>query len=314
MNWTQALTAVVAGAVLAGCTCRPQLPPDDPPDDTDEPEETGETGETGDTGPPPPCDVPELEPNDDPGTALDLPTEAQACGGFDEVSDFDWWEFEADDDGWLAIELEAGPGSASDVNLLILPIETSQGSNWAAARDDDEDSTDAHVLFPAPSGTYQINVSEQQLKAGERYLYELLISEAKAPVTWTFEELEPNDVQAEAIPLVSGDAVLGWSDGQADFDWYEIAVPAGKRTVTIDIDAYPFGSIGDFTVVLWGPSGTSAPGCGVCEYEREAPGLSDPYVEYDSAGGETLYIQVLEDSSRFGPPAWYLLSVTVEEG
>ncbi len=311
-SWTRALAVLAVATVLAGCTCRPELPPD-PPDETDEPEPTGDTGHTGDTGPPPLCDVPEVEPNNDPGSAVILPTERQACGDFEVDGDFDWWEFEVDDSGWLAIEVEAGPGSVSDVNFVLLPIDVEGGNAWAAARDDDEGTTDAHVLFPAPAGLYQANVTEQQLKSGERYRYEVLVSEAKAPVTWDLDEVEPNDIQADANILTIGDRVLGGVDAPADFDWYQVAVPAGKKVVTIDVDAYTEGSIGDFTVVLWGPAGSDAPGCNQCTYEREAPGLRDPLAEYDSAGDETLYIQVLESDSHFGPAAWYRLSVTVED-
>jgi hypothetical protein len=313
-TWTRHLAALASAVVLAGCTCRPTLPPP-PPEETDEPEETGETGETGDTAPPPPCAVPEIEANDDPASATELPTEQQGCGGFAEGGDFDWWAFAVDDSGWLAVELEAGPGSISDVSLLVLPIETDEGNAWAAARANDQGATDAHLLFPAPAGTYTINVSEEQLKSGDRYLYELLVSEAKAPVTWNLDEVEPNDTQGTAQLLLDGDAVLARAGSPTDFDWYQVAVPAGKHVVTVDVDAYPEGSIGDFVFVLWGPGGTDAPGCGnACEIRREAPGLIDPRTEYDSSGDETLWIQVLENSGQFGPAAWYRLSVLVEEG
>lgn len=317
------MRALVLGlsALLTGCTCRPALPTPTETTETDT-ETTGNTGTTGDTAPPPPCPVPEIEPNDSVTEPGALPMERRACGTIDAPLDLDVWEFTLEDDSWLAVEVEASSGSIADMNLLLTP---DQGS-WAATRADDPESKDTHLLFPAPAGVYTVTVSEQTFQGGERYGYDLLVSESKAPVDYTRAEVEPNDTQAAAEVISDGDVVLGTIDGNgalADLDWYRISVPAGKHTLTVDLDAYDLGSAADLTVYLYDqalnplPIGCRDP-CGVptcvpCAFEGGIRGVEfDPLASYDSVGGETLYVQVLEDASREGPASWYAMTIRLE--
>lgn len=313
--------AVVATLWLTGCTCRPELPEPTEPTETDT-QPTGSTGSTGDTAPPPPCPVPEIEPNDSVNEPTPLPMERRACGLVEAPLDLDVWEFVLEHDAWLAIEVEAADGSIADMTALLTP----RVGAWAATRADDPESKDVHLTFPAPAGTYALTVSEQTFAGGDRYDYDLLVSEAKSPVEYTREEVEPNDTQPAAEVVADGDVILGTIDGNgalADLDWFRVDVPAGKHTLTVDLDAYDLGSAADLTVRLYDQALTplplgcrdpcGGPACTPCAFEGGIQGVEfDPLAVLESAGGETLYVQVLEDGSREGPASWYAMTIRLE--
>lgn len=310
---------------LAGCKGCVQLPPTD--DDTQETQDTAHTaapesahsailqGE---------CAVLDAEPNDAFADAQPLPLETLACGHLDPVGDRDYYEFELEDAGWLSVELVAGDGSIMNPAVLVTP----DGGGWAAGRNDDPESLDVHLRFPAPAGVYQAAISEQTFLGGERYGYELLVSEAKPPVDWTRSEVEPNDSTLLGEVLQSGDVVFGTTDGNGplpDFDWYQVIVPAGKHTVSFSIVAFDEGSPADLTINLWSealealPEGCheacapNSPACVECAFEGGVAGLElDPFGAYASDGNELLWIQVSEAAGREGPANWYTLTVTVE--
>src|SRR5262245_5745431 len=177
---------LLLAAALTGCTCRPELPSGD---SGTAPESTGSTGETGDTGPPAPCSQPEVEPNDSVVDPPALRLEEHACGTFGSDHDVDAWGFVLDDDGWLSVELEGGEGSISDVKLALGPSTLA----WLVERgDDDTETNDAHLLFSAPAGPYTVYATDAAGQFGERATWDLLVSEAKPPGTWTREEVEAN--------------------------------------------------------------------------------------------------------------------------
>lgn len=320
---------LVALPALSACNCRPELP--NPPDivateDTADGDDTGfDVPTEPDTAPEPPCAVPEQEPNNTHDERTPLPMEEQGCGAFPAPNDLDIWEFEHTQEGWLGIEVDArSEGSLADVKLVL----TSPGGVFAE-REDDEESRDAHLLFPAPPDTYALLINEQNA-AGDptRYFYDVMVSRQKEPVSWNRDEVEPNEaaVASEAMVLASGDRVLGHIGGGSDQDWFVISVPAGRHTLQMDIDAYSFGSAGDFTVWMYDRNGVplpvgcfepgcpdTHPGCTLCGARRGQAGWErDPWRRYESPGDEQVFIQVTEAKGRRGVAYWYLLSVDLE--
>ncbi len=315
-GWVWALVTV------GGCNCRPELPqPPTHSDETDPPP----TGETADSSVPAgPCDVPEIEPNDALQQGTPLLLERHACGAFASDDDQDHWSFELEEDAWLLARLRQADGSLADPSLLLSP----PGGEWAALKNDDPDSVDATLLFPAPAGAYVVKAAEQTFSGGDRFGYDLVVSEGKAPVAWTRAEVEPNDTQALAETVVHGDVVFGTMTGNGalpDFDWYRIEIPAGKHTLSFEITAFDEGSSGDLTIYLYDealgmlpdgcrdPCPQSQPACVPCAVEGGIRGVErDPVGEYVSAGGEVVWIQVQESAARESPASWYVLDLGLE--
>jgi hypothetical protein len=309
---------------VAGCSCR-ELPPTTA-DDTEDTVDTSHTAAHSahsavDQGP---CPQPEVEPNDGFDEAQALLLEQGGCGAVDPQGDRDYWTFDLEDDAWLLVEVQAADGSISNPTVLVTP----DGGGWAASRNDDPDDTDVHLRFPAPAGDYFVTVSEQTLLGGERYGYDLLVSESKPPVEWTRTEVEPNDSSLLAEPLASDEVVFGGMDGNGplpDFDWYRVIIPAGKHTLSFEVTSYEEGAGADLTVLLWDdaleglPEGCrqscppDSPTCVPCAFEGGVPGVElDPFGSYDSDGNEIVWLQVLEAGNREGPANWYVLHVRVE--
>ncbi|MEQ1568225.1 MAG: hypothetical protein ABMA64_21480 [Myxococcota bacterium] len=250
--------------------------------------------------------------------------EHRGCGAIDAPLDLDYWQFELADDSWLKVEVDAANGSIADMSFVLTP----EDSSWIAARPDDPESRDGTLIFPAPAGTYLLALSEQAFNGGERYGYDVLVSEAKPPVDFVRTETEPNDDAYEAIPVVTGDTMYGTMNGNGaieDFDWYMITIPAGKHTLSIDVDAFDTFSSADLTVYLYDedlnklPEGCRDPcpgadaGCVDCAMKGGITGLElDPIGTYDSPGAEVVWIQVLERYGREGPANWYVLKIGLE--
>lgn len=304
--------AVGLAVLAAGCQCQPTIPP--PADEPDPPpQSTAETAQTGDTGPPKPCEVPETEPNNGLDTPNVVALETTACGTISQPLDIDYWGF-SHAGSWLEIELDAADGSFINPTFLLTPV----GDTWAARREDDTESVDATLRFLAPAGDYRLAVSDQGFNGGERYTYDLLISEAKPPAVWTREELEPNDEATLAEIVTGGETLYGTMSGNGaypDYDYYVITIPSGKHTLKIDVDAFDVGSSANLTVYLRDEALDYLPeGCTNCALAGGIPGVElDPIGEYDSNGSEIVYIQVREAGSQEGPANWYVLAIELEE-
>jgi len=304
---------LLLAAAMTGCTCRPQLPTGD---SGTPPASTAETGATGDTGPPPACDQPEVEPNDSLVDPPHLVLERHACGAFGSADDLDAWGFVLEDEGWLSVELEGGEGSISDVKLAVGPASLP----WVVERGDDSTETnDAHLLFPAPADAYTVYATDAAGQWGDRATWDLLVSEAKSPLTWTRDETEPNDVQGSAEEVVSGEVVFGTMEGNPglpDRDWFAIDLPPDKQTLTVSVEAWMHGSAADLTLYLVDSSGGFLPeGCITCEIIGSGPPAfaRDPFVTYDSPGSETVAIQLVgSDGLVESPASWYTIAFDVE--
>lgn len=287
--------------LVAGCqrcrACDPELP-----DDTDT-EETEDTAPIVDTSVEPPCAVPEVEPNE--ATATPIPLEVQGCGEFQAALDFDRWTFTPARPAWIALIVESTSiGSQADTNVIL-----TAGTDATEMRDW-EGGQDVRLVIPVSPVTYTALVTEASGQGGtDRYYYDLLVTEVKEPVEWTTTETAAdNDELADATELVDGDAVFGLSDGANDVDAYFVRVPAGAHTVTFDVDAYSYGSPGDFRLFLYNAGGTQI---GQARYGEQGFEL-DPWLSYASSGDETLVVTVREESGRGGSAWWYRLAVELK--
>lgn len=308
----RAVLSLGLAGFVTGCHCKPEIP--NPPDDEDT-TPTGTTGATGDTAPPPPCEVPEVEPNDALETTTPLPLERQACGlflGAEGGADLDWWSFTLEEDHWLEVDLRAANGSIADVAMLLQPAD----GEWSVLREDDLETNDASVRFEAPAGEYVLTANEQTFSAGERFGYVLVVSEAKQPFDlYTMVEAEPNGDTVQANVIGPDEIVYGRIDGGPsplpDQDWFRIDIPADKHTLAIDVDAYRLGSTADLTARFYDGGGgvISPPGA----MTGGGGGDPDPIGDYESPGGESVYIQLLDTTNREGAASWYVLKVTLVE-
>ena len=210
------------------------------------------------------------------------------------------------EENWLEVVTVArNLGSSADVSLLLTPAE-----GGAVQRQDDEGTTDASLNFPSVVGPLTVSVTEQNNQGGGDYHYELVVSISKAPVDWTATEVEPNDGQADAGLWAHGDRIFGDMDSNLDSDWYGIDVPEGRHLVTATVEAYAFGSAGDFNLT-WFDAGLNLLAGPLFRHPID-PALHDPILEVESTGGETLYLKLSENDFRWGGHAWYVLDLRME--
>ncbi|MBA2321244.1 MAG: hypothetical protein H0V89_08815 [Deltaproteobacteria bacterium] len=301
---------VASLVLLAGCQCKPVLP-DDPSEDEDTSQpDTAPPPHTGDTAPPTvagPCTITEVEPNNAPSDAMPLPLDTYLCGEFGAPLDLDTYTIELPEDGWLGVYFDAEiRGSFADGVISL----TSEENGIGAERDNDDDSRDAHVVIPAPAGTYTAVIIERNFNGDEsQYFYELVASVAKDPFEGDAAEAEPNDTSETANLVSSGQRVEGLIGEPADQDWYKVLVPAGRHTVVVDVDAYGLGSPTDLSVYAYENGVDAAP---LTVAFGLAGAGADPYWSYVSSGNETLWFRLEEGNNSGGSAWWYGFVLTVE--
>ncbi|RME24696.1 MAG: hypothetical protein D6798_10620 [Deltaproteobacteria bacterium] len=304
--------------LLAACnpTACVEVPVGDPTQDGDG-SAVGDSGgpdDSGpvDTGPPPPCDVPEVEPNSPYSNAQDLPMEQWACGVFSDPDDLtEIFYFENDRAGWLRVWGRAFEiGSLADLTLTVAATD----GPYAATRLGNPTSTDTDLIFPVDDDYgFYVTLSETYTRSGDSYRWELMASEVKAPVKWTSEEGSDNDSATRAEPITSGDRRLAFMNSTTDIDWYAIELPEGGAPVTIDVDAWYYGSPADVRAEFYEPDATTLFRAASGSTTNGANDL-DPHLEPSPTEGGTWYVKVIPDSSGGGGAAyWYVIEVDIEE-
>jgi len=289
---------------VVGCQCRPE--PSNP--DTDRPQDTALPTETGrlDTGPEPPCDVPEVEPNNSAEQATPLPLEAKACGEFQAPADSDQWAVSVTEEVWLGIAIDARESGSFANPAVVL----SSPDGLAVLRSDGAETADVDLLFPTTPRELNVLVLEenQQGSPDGQYFYSILASVQKAPRTWTVVEFEPNDTRDQATVVFDGDEVFARISDADDGDYYRVDVPVGRHTLVVAVHGFELGSPADTVLYLQDDTGT-APDCignPSCRFPRGQIGFErDPWLEYTSEGDETLYIRVLPEDGRGSDVHWY---------
>lgn len=281
---------------------------------------TDDTGDTGpiDTGPPPPCDVPEVEPNNPYAEAQDLPMEQWACGNFDDEDDgAEIFLFENEEAGWLRVWARAFEiGSLADITLAI----SSNDGPYGASRLSNPDSTDAMIVFPVDDDyEFYATLSEHYGRSGDAYTWELMASEVKAPIEWNGEESEDNDTSADANPIQHGDRIFGKMNTATDYDWYYLELEEGRSDIILNIEAWFYGSPADTRVELYKPSGSLYR---ADSYSNEGGAYNlDPYLTASPTEGGIWTVKILpevdsEGNSEGGGGSafWYVLDVSVVDG
>jgi hypothetical protein len=290
-----------------GCSCRPDIPVETDDDSAD----TGDTLDTdtgGDTAPVPPCDAPEVEPNGSLETSTLLPLETQGCGDFGQPLDLDFWRFSMDSADWLGVQVQARSiGSYAHPSLLL---SSDSGDEALVGFTGVED--DIWLVLPALAEGYQVLLTEDSGQGDdEHYRYEVLAGVQKQPVEWNLVETGGEDI-GDAQALADGDAVFGGLSDRWDQDWYVIPIPAGKHALTLDVDAWEFGSAGDYRLVVY--DGATAEEAEVLARIQFGPEgwENDPWGEVASDGDEDLWVKVEERNDRSGRAYWYLLKIDLE--
>lgn len=295
---------------LYGCkSCIGDLPSDNPDDPTDTAKEDTAEEDTAeeDTGPAPPCAVPEVEPNNTLGAAQDLPLEEWACGVLTTKGDFDYFRFTTEKAGWVKVWVRGQDiGSSSDLQLAL----TDPADDYSFVSTTSPDSLDPLVLFYADRpGTFYVNVADQYYGYGDDYIWEMIASAAKEPLVWSDEELEPNDILADATPVVSGDTYFGIVSSGSDNDWFTLSLPEGESTITARILAWEYGSPLLSRLRLYDPSTEKVLDISQGNDVSEA----DVMLTHKTSTSGPWGLLVTSRTNSGGSGAyWYVLEITVE--
>lgn len=291
----------------------PSLPsPTVTKDDSDAGDTDAETGETGDstpvdTTPPPPCDVPEVESNNNPSEPQDLPLDQWACGTFETQVDPEFLTFSTTQADWVRLEVRAvSIGSEADVSLNLYEPDGDYEAAWYGS----EYSSDPFIQFKTDEARdFTVMLSDAYYGYGEDWFWEIMATVTKAPVTWAAEEVEPNNYNTEPTEVTSGVTTYGVISSSSDLDWFKISVPdADKHTLRVRVDAAGSGSPADLRAVVYDPSGswakTSLTGEDV--YDR------DPWMDVttDMAGDWTILLR--EDYEHGSPIYWYTVVIELD--
>lgn len=312
----RASLAIAAVAWCSGCQCGPGPIVDDPDDPVVEESPVDDTElEVDDSGPEPPCQQPEVEPNNSFDEANELSMERQACGEFQTVVDADFWTFTLTEPAWLGVEVDAFRlGSEADVSVAISSAETgvSAGINYYHG------TPDVFVHFPSPPGTYDVLV-RQTVGAfggqgeGPRFFYELIATSSKPPLDWQLDEAANESLEA-AMPVLSAASpapvrVFATLSTLADQDWFRVDVPAGRHRLQARVLAHEYGSMGNFMIERYRTSGQLAARATDGQIGWEA----DPWMEVRTVAAETMLFRVIEEAGSYGLPMWYVLELSLVE-
>ncbi len=297
-------------ALALGCNgkgCQPDLPqPDETESDLSESDVSDSPTDLSDVLPDGPCPVPEAEPNDSPDGATPLPLESAACGAFQSPFDFDMWQFNLPQEGWLRVRVTAAQnGGWADARLTLDGPEVRS----SVLIDNMHGSTDIDLRFPALAGDYTALLTEVNGQGAPlRYEYDLIASAAKPPVEWDLTGTEPDNSFAQAQRVASGDRVYADFGAIGDTDHYRIDVPPGKTTITIDVEAFAYGSAAWVALNLYNEGGTRLE-----TWTRGPEGWEhDAQAVWTSSGDETLYLRTSDFAGASGLATWHVLSFTME--
>lgn len=308
---------ILAMATCRGCkACIPDPPYPNTPDtqkqdsgDTDDSADTDDT-DTGppiDTAPEPPCDVPEVEPHS-ATSPQELPSDQWACGTFTQY-DVEIMRFAVDQADWVRMEVRAAAaGSSADVSMQVADA---SDDDFSAVVAGSTTSSDPFLVFPTDKArSFTVLLRELYGGYGDDYTWELLGSVTKPPVTWTTEEIEPNESNTQATPITEGEVMYGTTSPIGDYDWYSISIPdAEKRDVTVTVVAFAEGSPADLRSVARDPDNVFVKGAssGSSAYDH------DPILQFTTDREGTWYFFVTNEDGKGSPVYWYTLSVDITD-
>lgn len=289
--------------------CTPELPPDQD-EDSPPPQDSADTqdssppvdSDTVDTAPPPLCELVEVEPNDYVD-AEELPLKTYACGTFDSSTDQDWLHFAVDEEGWVKVEVQcASRGSSADPEMLI-------SANLEGDAVDVSNSyltTDVELVFPNAADDYTFELTEVNGFSGEDYGWYTIAYETKAPLSWTRQEVEPNDDETAAEAYSFGDTVFGRISDSGDSDWFILDIPEGVDVATFQVDANKYGSPADINIRVEDAEGTEQ----WVDHGGEIDYDIDPWREWKLPAAGRYYLKVYQANQDKGSLFhWYTFHV-----
>ncbi len=286
-------------------------PIDDPSDDGGE--AGGGVGSgTGDLPDPPPCDVPEEEPNDSRSEAQALPMEQWACGFISEVGDVESFTTTMPEAGWMTIWAR-GADFGSTADLLVI-TERLDDNDFKARQGWSPGTTDAILTVPVSvASDWLIQVVDEQSTYSDTHEWQLIATEDKAPVEWDFveDEASGNNAIGTGDVLRDGDRVYGVLD-RNDQDFYRLEIPPGRTQLYARVHAWRFGSPADTALSLYRPNENLVrrKNSGETDYDFDPlmdrtiydEGVWFLKVDLAGTGGSPLYWYVLEISLVNDPP------------
>ena len=267
-----------------------------------------------------------MEPNQNPEDWQDLVLDRWMCGAFLEPMDGDVFSFDVESDAWVRIWVRASAlGSMANPRLFVYDEDDEfTGSFEDSFLSEDIDRT--FKLDEARSlgiGLFEQNIGT--LQYGEDYFWRMRVSITKAPVKWDYEEEEPNNSKADAMPVESGDRVYGWVENGTKNDWFALEIEEPYTDVVVETDAWVHGSPLNPELEVKGPELVLDDG----EYVLETIGQEDRHdssSNYDAKVSFTAEVpgqylirlgaccERTPSRRKGGMPFWYVLDVSTSPG
>jgi hypothetical protein len=277
----------------------------------DDSEEDSDSEVDTDTALPPPCDYPEIEPNNNVTEAMRIPMEMTACGDISERGDREFLTFTPEEGDWILIDTQATEfGSRANLTMVVTDRDY-RNQAWSSGRSDSEDPW---IVYPLTTASAQyVYLMETDGGYGDDYEWKLLASVTKAPVDWNVTLEEPNSVPAEALSVSSGDTVFGFFDRSQDFDWLHIVAPEGEAMITAAVEAFIWGSPSD--VNLWLYDGTVIENPSATPVKRAYSDTTsynrDATLNYSTSGAGDYYLLIREANGYGSSFYWYSVKITI---
>lgn len=281
-------------------------PIDDPSDDGDAGGGVG--GGTGDLVDPPPCDVPEEEPNDSRSEAQVLPMEQWACGFISEQGDVESFTTTMPEEGWMTLWAR-GADFGSTADLLLL-LENMDDNDYAARQGWMVGSTDAILTVPvADASDWLVQVVDEQSTFSDTHEWQLIATADKPPVEWGFveDEASGNNAITTGDLLQDGDFVYGVLE-RNDQDFYRIEIPPGRTQLYARVHAWRYGSPADTVLSLYRPNENlvRTRNSGENDYDQ------DPMMDRTIYDDGTWYLKVDLAGAGGSPLYWYVLEIGLD--
>jgi len=288
--------------------CKPELPNVDTSEPQDSEKDDSDSAQDSpvdtDTAPPPPCEFPELEPNNNPGQATVAELEAWACGVFEAAYDFDHFQVEVPYAGWLKVDVDAAERGSSAAPFLF--VESDSGLGFGA--DAEASSTDPLLVVPIPSsGTFTILLTDGYNGSGLDFDYQVKTSLTKAPLSWDYGMTDGTSKDAP-MSMDWGDRVYGVVDDSQTVHWIELPVPEGKADVQFQVMAHRYGSPLSSTLRLFPRSDGELPDKPT-ELANSDPDSSswDPILRLSAEGEESWVVSIkVTEGSGTGDLYWFV--------
>lgn len=303
------LSLGMLGAMLACQSCRacqPELSTVDTfeEQDTQDSDSGQDSPVDTDTAPPPPCDFPEVEPNNNPDQGTPAELEAWACGTFEAAYDFDHFIVDVPYAGWLKVDVDAAERGSSAAPFLF--VETSDGIGFGA--DAGADTTDPLLIVPLPSAdTLTVLLTDGNNGSGPDHEYQVKTSLTKQPLNWDYGMVDGTSKEAP-MAMDWGDRVYGVVDDSQLVHWVELPVPEGKADVQFQILAHRYGSPLNATLRLFPRTdGTVSSSATLLSSSDPDSSSWDPVLRVSAEGEESWVVSLkVTDGKSTGELHWFV--------